>query len=100
MTAPLNCTCTEPEPARRTYRLPPTFYEDHTARDLPAGNVVRETKQHVYVSLDAAEFAELLSDASHYSTPGMYGPEYLGLVSSARATVRALVAAGQPEDES
>jgi hypothetical protein len=72
-----------------THRLPPTFYDDHVARDLPAGVEVRRTKTHVFVELTDAEVDELLSDARHYATPGMF-PDYPGLVSSARATVKAL----------
>lgn len=82
-----------------TYRLPPAFYEDHCARDLPAGTVVRTTKRSVYVELDADDYAELLSDARHYADRASGFDGLLGLRSSARATVNALVALGAPEDE-
>ena len=75
-----------------TVQLPKTFYDDHVARMLPAGVVVKETKRHYLVELDEAEFAELLSDSSHYAWLGTaeLGQESLGLVASARATVAAL----------
>ena len=79
------------------YRLPPAFYWDHQARDLPAGQVVRETKTHVYVELDAETWDELRSDASYYSDPGIAADMGLfGLASSARATVKALDKQGRP----
>jgi hypothetical protein len=75
----------------KVYRLPPAFYWDHVARDLPAGRVVRESKRHVFVELDEAERAELLSDARYYADPAIAADMGLfGLASSARATVRAL----------
>ena len=76
-----------------TVQLPKTFYDDHVARMLlPAGVVVKETKRHYHVELDPAEFAELLSDSTHYAWLGTaeLGQESLGLVASARATVAAL----------
>lgn len=77
-----------------TVRLPHTFYRDHEDRDLPAGQVIRETKAHLYVALDAPAFDDLWSDADHYASSGTatYGPESLGLISSARATLKALKA--------
>lgn len=74
-----------------TYKVPPTFYEDHVSRDLAGGRVVKRTARAVTVDLDAEEYADLLDDAEHYSTAVRdMGREYAGLQASARATVRAL----------
>lgn len=73
-------------------QLPPRFYYDHVARDLPAGRVVRATRRHVFVEVGEDERAELLSDARHYASAGngLDVRDYAGLIASARATVRAL----------
>lgn len=85
------------EPAPTLYRLPPVFYDDHVARALPAGELVRRTSRHVFVELDAAAFDELVSDARYYADEmGDAGFDGHGLVTSARATLRALEAAGRP----
>lgn len=78
------------EPHRTTFRLPPRFYEDHVARDLPAGELVRETSKAVIVRLSEEERSELRDDAHHYATEREYRRDYPGLVASARATLRAL----------
>jgi hypothetical protein len=93
-----------------TYRIPKRFYEDHIERcgddpdpDDPnweggypgAGVIVKTTVSHYTVELNDAQHAELLSDARHYADPYMaaeLGPDYFGLVSSARSTVKALEA--------
>ena len=79
-------------------QLPPVFYEDHVDRVggyEPVGTVVRSTKRHVFVELDAAAYDELLSDARHYADTQQF-PEFLGLVTSAKATVRALAKVERP----
>ena len=75
--------------------LPERFYDDHASRDLPAGLEVDRERSKVQVQADRSTFAEILDDARHqvYMAPEL-GREYLGLVSSARATVRVLEAAG------
>jgi hypothetical protein len=71
--------------------VPPTFYDDHVARDLPAGVEVKRTSRGVVVDLTPDELAELRSDAVHYSNAVRdMGSDFIGLQSSARATVRAL----------
>lgn len=83
--------------AKSTYRLPPAFYFDHVYRDLPAGELEHETRRNVFVSLDANEYAELLSDARHYAySMGTAGFDGVGLIASARATVKALETQGPP----
>lgn len=72
-------------------KLPQRFYDDHRDRDLPSGAEVRRTKSHVNVDVTVGELAEIRSDAQHYVDIGhQLDREYLGLVSSARATLRAI----------
>ena len=80
------------------YRIPRAFYDDHVSRELPAGSVVKVLAKKYDVALDAAEYDELLSDARFYvgEGVGVFGAEYVGLIASARATVKALVAAPAP----
>lgn len=72
--------------------LPRKFYEDHVGRDLPSGTVVTENRQSVTVSLDAAGWDDLVADAKHYVTGFDGDPlrDYIGLISSARATLKRL----------
>ena len=83
-------------------RIPQVFFDDHYGRDLTVTKriekdgwksvVIKETKQHYYVSLTDEEFHDLFSDADYYT--GMYclGEfRYLfGLVRSAVATLKAM----------
>lgn len=78
------------------YKLPPRFYHDHVARDCLPGVLVRETSRQVVVELDAAAYADLLSDADYYSDASAFEPDLFGLCASARATYRALLAQGRP----
>jgi hypothetical protein len=74
-----------------TVSLPPAFYADHVARELPAGLVVKQTKKAVTVALTQEELAELRSDASHYAfSMAEGGFEGRGLIASAKATLKAL----------
>jgi hypothetical protein len=79
-------------------RIPQAFYDDHTSgRDLP---VLRQTAHHYIIDADHEDAPELFSDARFYADPS--GPcrdvnfdrSYLGLLSSARATAKALSDAG------
>ena len=82
-----------------TYELPARFFEDHESRGLFNGRVDRRTKSTVTVAMTVLGFDEMLSDARFYSTEWRHmGPEYMGLGSSARATVRRLEAVGRPEE--
>jgi hypothetical protein len=84
-------------PQGNVYRVPGAFYEDHAARDLPAGTLLRHAGRQAVVQLDAESYAELLSDAQHYATQDWDSPsEMRGLVASAKATVKALRKAGAP----
>jgi hypothetical protein len=80
-----------------TVKIPGRFHEDHVWRDCPGGTVIRTYKSgHLLVELDREAFDDLLSDARHYSTD-YSDPEWFGLVSSARATVKALAKVQRPE---
>lgn len=80
--------------------LPPAFYDDHVSRGLNAGLARKRTQRYVRVELDAAAWAELLSDARHYADGDMgYAAELPGLVASARATVKRLQDAPTPWTE-
>lgn len=88
------------EPATVTVDLPSTFWYDHHSRELPSGTLVRGLGRarpgygypRVRVMLDRAAYDELLDDARHYADPN--GPRdfdgWLGMLASARATIRAL----------
>jgi hypothetical protein len=80
-------------------RIPKGFYDDHVSgRDLPAPPVVSETKRHYVIDADHEAAADLLDDARFYASPDgpcrdvNFDSGYLGLLSSARATVKALTA--------
>ena len=83
-----------------TYVLPPAFYADHRNRALPeegVTEVVKETARKVHVRMDAAAYADLLSDSYHYGwNMAVAGYDDIGMIGSAKATHRALVAAGAP----
>jgi hypothetical protein len=70
-------------------KLPKTFFDDHSERDLETPEILRVTQHHYIVDPADPALDELLEDAEHYSFGGFVeGYEYL--VSSARATVKAI----------
>ena len=74
-------------------KIPQRFYTDHIERDLEAPEIVKATASHFYIRKDSPHLAELLDDAEHYANGGISTydfPELFGLVSSARATARAI----------
>lgn len=78
-----------------TMWLPARFYDDHVARDLPAGVEVDREGHVVQVRAERCVFSEILDDARHLVfMAAELGPAYLGLVASARAAERRLVEAG------
>ena len=95
MTRPFNYT------GDRVFEIPQYFWEDHLdrcpcAEDCPdqethhAGRVVKMSRTY-RVTLTATDANELYSDASYYIAVGFaLDPELLGLVSSARATLKRL----------
>lgn len=79
-----------------TVRLPKSFYDDHVARDLIAGNVEVERSRYYVVRLDNIVADELMSDASCYLTyvsQGALDYPNPGMAASARATIAAINAA-------
>lgn len=75
-------------------RVPWRFFTDHEERGLDTPEVVRKTTAGAWVRLDDPALPELLNDAEHYAD-STGGPDMapLGVVASARATVRAIRAA-------
>ena len=74
------------------YKIPPRFYFDHLSRECgKSGKIVRSTKNYLIVELDDIALNDLLSDASYYSESGdISDPSIRGLITSARATIKAL----------
>ena len=82
-----------------TYTIPGTFFEDHMSRFYGEGpwqghdrDTEIWTRKGVTISMTDEQASELLADAKFYVSMGVseFGPEYLGLISSARATVKSL----------
>jgi hypothetical protein len=75
-------------------RIPKTFIEDHARRALATGWLVKETKTHFIMSMTEDEWRDVLGDAEFYADAqyiiGAMGSEFLGMVSSARATAKAI----------
>lgn len=73
-------------------KLPTRFFDDHRERDLETPKVVKSTKRHYFIADDDPAIPELLDDAEYYAADICTAdfPELFGLVSSARATVKAL----------
>lgn len=81
-----------PRDGEVVFELTPTFYFDHAGR-VPElrGRVIAQSANRVLVALTPPEVDDLLSDARHYTDSGIagdMGAGYVGLRSSARATVR------------
>ena len=84
----------------RTLTVPARFWQDHLERACRCGESCPDKEAHedddgtrvsdgIRVTLNDVDFNELLSDALFYSDAvQMMGPEYIGLQSSARATVQ------------
>tara|TARA_Y100000114_G_scaffold78825_1_gene72595 strand:+ start:640 stop:927 length:288 start_codon:yes stop_codon:yes gene_type:complete len=71
-------------------RIPKRFYDDHVDRELPAPEIIKQTKQHYWIDLNSEHLGELLSDADCFG-------DYLGfeeyvypVIHSARATTAAI----------
>jgi hypothetical protein len=80
-----------------TITLPYRFVEDHAARALPVGRVLRQTKREVTLMLDRAAWNDMLGDADYYA--GFTGEDRkwnLGLCTSAAAVLRRMRAAEEP----
>lgn len=85
------------EPDFYEITLPPRFFYDHFERDLvtKSGTLdemrVKENSRQIVVRLHRDDIEELLDDADYYATSmGDAGFEGMGVISSARATVKAI----------
>ena len=88
------------------YRIPKRFVQDHENRSCLRHDdgseygkeisiedvLVKETKTHYVLDLNKAQVDELLSDADYYASGS--DQEDIGLRSSARATLKALLDQG------
>lgn len=84
----------------KTYRIAPTFWHDHVARDLATPEMVEhENSNQVYVMLNTEQYHELLSDAQYYSEDGAdWWDEGLESIrASAKRVVKVLLREGPPE---
>jgi hypothetical protein len=71
-------------------RISKFFWEDHIARDLPGGVLVKEMKRIVEIDVTRDEIIELWSDADYYawtSAQGGFGGDFGDLARSARGVV-------------
>ena len=82
-----------------TITIPVRFYDDHCSRDCLPGIEVKRTKRQVTVALDAEAWADLLSDAEHYSEAWQFEREYFGLCRSAAATAATMIATDREAPE-
>lgn len=76
-------------------KVPRLFFEDHEARDLPRGYIIRRMARQVLVDLDQVAYDDLLGDAQYYAEPdpswtARYDAHLLAISRSARRTVAVL----------
>lgn len=75
-------------------RIPRVFYRDHDhGRGCPSPAIIKETKTHLFIAFEPGSegWEDLLDDAEHYANHPDYAQTCgLGLVSSARATAKAM----------
>ena len=63
---------------RNTYKITKRFYEDHVERDLPAPDVVKETKTHLWIdAIENDAMSELRADAWFYAEGNVDGHDHL-----------------------
>ena len=77
----------------KTYRIPKRYYNDHVECDCEAPEILKETKQHYFISAEETrELLELRSRALFYISEGPYmdWPVVSGIVASARATIKVI----------
>ena len=78
----------------KLYRIPQRYYIDHVECDCEAPPVVKETKQHYWISAEEGpELSELRSRAQYYvdmQGVGGFNGECNGLCASARATLKVI----------
>jgi hypothetical protein len=74
---------------RNTFKITKRFYVDHVERDLPAPDVVKETKTHLWIdSTENDAMAELRADAWFYAEGNVDDSDHL--VRSAIALLRVI----------
>jgi hypothetical protein len=75
-----------------TINIPFRFWNDRAERDLEMPKVLSATKTYIRVSANDPVIPDVLSDAEYYTDIVKMSGErfYLGLQSSARATVKAI----------
>ena len=86
---------------RKTLRVPALFWNDHIYRECEQDFAtdrrtveIKENSRYIWLSMTPEAIAELLSDADYYAT-SFVGEDAIGirgLISSARATVKAIKA--------
>ena len=74
------------------YRIPKAYYQDHVDCGCEAPAILKETKQHYWISTEEnTDLAELRSRAQYYIDMGAVGgfdPWFSGLIGSAKATIK------------
>ena len=78
-------------PTTYTISVPPVFWADHAARCVERDVQIAKGKSgRIVIELTGDEIADLHSDADYYSCPDGLDPDCMGLVRSARATLKAI----------
>lgn len=75
-------------------RIPRRFYDDHIERGLEAPAILKSTKSHYWIDALSPFLEELKDDADYYCSGVIDArtfPELFGLISSARATLIAIL---------
>ena len=70
-----------------TLKITKTFLWDHDNRGLPLPNIVKETKQHVWIEINFTHvgYMDLIDDAEYYGWEmGLGGYEDTGTIRAAR----------------
>jgi hypothetical protein len=57
-------------------KIPKHFFWDHSCRDLPTPQVIRETSRHIEINTRDEAFAELCEDTEFYCTPQHFENQY------------------------
>jgi len=76
-----------------TYKITKRYYDDHVECDCEAPAIIKSTKRHYFISAEETdEMAEFRSRCAFYAEPNIDAdsPHLLGIVSSARATLKVI----------
>jgi hypothetical protein len=71
-------------------RIPSRFIDDHFDRGLPTPQDVGNSDRYAVILADDPATSSLLDDAEYYASPSGPDASPQGIVSSAKATVRAI----------